>query len=78
MAPKKTCLDFCGYPSNDPSSTVVERVEFVRLIAALYDTTTNTSMNEDNLLIEVMTNMGPATGMNGGADRWPDCICGGN
>ena len=66
MAPKKTYRDFCGDPSNDPSGTAEERVEFSRLTAALYDTTINTSKNEDQLLVEVMTDMGPATGINGG------------
>jgi len=66
MAPKKTYLDFCGDLSNDPFGTVEERVEFATLTAAHYDTTTPSSKNEDQLLVEVMIDMGPATGMNGG------------
>ena len=66
MAPKKTYFDLYGDPSNDPSGTVEERVKFARLTAALYDTTTNTSKNEDQLLTEVMTDIRLATGMNDG------------
>ena len=66
MVPKKTYCDFCGDPANDPSGTAEERVEFARLTSALYDTTISTSKNEYQLHTEVMTNMGPVTGMNGG------------
>ena len=66
MAPKKTYLDVCGDPSNDPSGTTKEWVRFARLTSILYDTTANTSKSKDVLLAEVMANVGPATKMNGG------------
>ena len=62
MTPKKTYLDFCGDPVNDPFGTAEEQ----SIIAAHYDTTINTSKNEDQLLVEVLTNLGPTAGMNGG------------
>ena len=65
MTPKKTYRKFFGDPANNPSGTEEDRVEFARLTSALYDTSTNTSKNGDQLLTEVMTNTGPATGMNG-------------
>ena len=66
MAPKKTHLDLCGDLSNDPFGTAEEHVEFATLTAAHFDTTAPNSKNEDQLLVEVLTNLGPATGMNGG------------
>ena len=66
MAPKKTHCEICGDPANDPSGTEEDRVKFARLTSALYDISTNTFKNEEQLLTEVMTDMEPATGMNGG------------
>ena len=66
MVPKKSYLDLCGDPSNDPFATSEERVKFSTLTAARYDTTAPNSKNEDQLLVEVLIDLGPATGMNGG------------
>ena len=67
MAPKKIYyLNSCGDPSNNPFGKTEERVEFATLTTTHYDTTAPTSKNEDELLAEVMTEMGTTTGMNGG------------
>ena len=65
MAPK-TYRALCENPDNDPYSSEAERKDFAQLATALFDTTTNTSKNEDQLLPEVMMDVGPANGMNGG------------
>ena len=66
MVLKQTYNTFCEDPTNNPSGTEAERIKFATLTSAISDTTTNTSKNEDQMLTQVMTDMGPATGMNGG------------
>ena len=67
MAPKKIYLNLCGDSSNGQFGTAEEPVKFSTSTAACYDITAPVSKNEDQLLVvEVLTNLGPATGMSGG------------
>ena len=65
MAPKSYSA-FCGKADNNPQTTEEDRREFAQLATANFDTTTANSMNEDELLKEVMMDVGPLNGMNGG------------
>ena len=66
MAPPKTYRAFCGKPENNPHSSEEDRKDFAQLAIAHFDTTTTNSKNEDQLLEEVMMDVGPSSGMNGG------------
>ena len=61
MAPKTYRL-FYENPDNNPSGSEAERLEFAKITSAIYDT----SKNEDEMLTEVMIDIGLATEMNGG------------
>ena len=58
MAPK-TYHALCEKADNDPYGSEVERKDLAQLAIALFDTTTNTTKNEDQLLVEVMMDVGP-------------------
>ena len=62
----KTYQSFCDNPDNNPSGTEADQITFAELTSAIYDTSTNTSKNEDQMMPEVLMDMGSATGMNGG------------
>ena len=66
MAPKKTYLALCGGSSNNLCGTAEERVQYTTSTAACYDTAAPNSKNEDLMLMEVLTDLGTATGMNFG------------
>mmetsp|Transcript_31582 Transcript_31582/g.35347 ORF Transcript_31582/g.35347 Transcript_31582/m.35347 type:complete len:152 (+) Transcript_31582:224-679(+) len=66
MASPKTYRAFCEKAENNPHSSEEGRNDFAQLATAHFDITTATSKNEDQLLVEVMMNVGPASGMNGG------------
>ena len=66
MAPPKTYRDFCVKAENNPHSSEEDRKDFAQLATAHFDTTTTNSKNEDELLVEVMMDVGPLSGMNGG------------
>ena len=66
MAPPKTYRAFCGKAENNPQSSEEDRKDFAQLATSNFDTTTTISMNEDVLLVEVMMDVGPVSGMNGG------------
>ena len=66
MAPAKSYGAFCGRVDNNPHSSEEERKDFARLVLANFDTTTPNSKNEDQLLVEVMMDLGPGSGMNCG------------
>ena len=66
MAPPKTYLAFCGKAENNPQSSEEDRKDFAELVTSNFDTTTTNSKNEDELLVEVMMDVGPASCMNGG------------
>ena len=65
MAPK-TYRALCEKADNDPYSSEAERKDFTQLVTTLFDTTTDTAKNKGQLLPEVMMDVGPAIGMNGG------------
>ena len=73
MAPK-TYLALCEKAENNPHSSEEERNDFAQLATALFDTTTNTAKNEDQLMVEVMMDVGSANGMNG--SLMSNCIYG--
>mmetsp|Transcript_42607 Transcript_42607/g.48267 ORF Transcript_42607/g.48267 Transcript_42607/m.48267 type:complete len:191 (-) Transcript_42607:1462-2034(-) len=66
MASPKTYSALCEKAKNNPHSSEEGRNDFAQLATAHFDTTTNTSKNKDQLLVEVMMDVGPASGMNGG------------
>ena len=66
MAPPKTYRAFCEKAENNPHSSEEDRKDFARLATVHFDTTTTNSKNEDQLLVEVLMDVGPASGMNGG------------
>ena len=66
MAPNKTYLTLCGDSTNDPVDTPAGRIQYATSTAARYDTTSPNSKNEDLMLVEALTDLGPAAGMNGG------------
>ena len=65
MAPKSYST-FCGKAENNPQGSEEDRREFAQLATANFDTTTVNSMNEDELLKEVMMDVRPLNGMNSG------------
>ena len=66
MAPTKTYRAFCGKAGNNPQSSEEDRKEFAESATANFDTTTTNSKNKDELLTEVMMDVGPLSGKNGG------------
>ena len=66
MAPPKTYLAFCERAENNPHSSEEDRNDFAQLATTHFDTTTANSKNEDQLLVEVMMDVGPANGMKSG------------
>ena len=66
MAPPKTYCVFCEKDDNNPHSSEEYRKDFAQLATAHFDTTTTNSKNEDQLLVKVLMDVGPASGMNGG------------
>ena len=66
MAPPKTYRAFCDKAENNPQSSEEDRKNFAELATSNFDTTTTNSKNEDNLLVEVMMDVVPSSGMNGG------------
>ena len=63
MAFAKSYGAFCGKVDNNPHSSNKERKEFARLVLANFDTTTPNSKNEDQLLEDVLLDVGPGSGM---------------
>ena len=66
MAPPKAYRVFCEKDENNPHSSEEDRNDFAQLATAHFDTTITNSKNEDQLLVEVLMDVGPASGMNGG------------
>ena len=66
MAPTKAYLTLCGDSTKDPVDTPAGKIQYASSTAARYDTTSPTSKNEDLMLVEALTNLGPDAGMNGG------------
>ena len=74
MAPPRNYRDFCGKAENNPDSSEEDRKEFAQLATANFDTTTANSLNEDLLSIEVLMDVGPASGMKGGLITFMETI----
>ena len=63
MAPTKSYGAFCGKADNNTHSSEEERKDFAQLVVAHFDTTTANSKNKDQLLDEIMMDVGPGSGM---------------
>ena len=66
MTPPKTYRVFCEKAENNPHSSEEDRKDLAQLATAHFDTITTNSKNKDQLLVEVLMDVGPASGMNGG------------
>ena len=70
MAPPKTYLALCEKAEKNPHSSEEDRNDFAQLATSHFDTTTTntttTSKKKDQLLVEIIMDLGLASGMNGG------------